>query len=386
MIQVSQIIEGAKQATGLSNFGPDGWQEGLEILTDSVNREADLNEMGVASYIGQCTMFLMRRLEIEDWYTRHPEIDEQQIVAPLLVLGMPRTGSTALHCLLGEDPNVRVMRNWECMFPCPPPEAATYWTDPRIAMMEEQMQQREVLTPRMKQMLPSSATTPTEDQVTMGFDFKSQMFQSSFRIPTYTEWFNHKADLVPDHAVRQAGAEALQWRCPPTRWRLKNPTYMLLIDALDKVFPDARYVMTHRDVADVIPSVADLYFELSRNNTDRPDKHWMGAVMRECCALGLRRMIAFRDARQRTPLLRHPLRAVPEGPVPVARRALCLPRRGTDPGNPRAGNQVAGRAAARQARAARVRSGRVRARSRRAAAILQVLFGSLRRSGERQIA
>ncbi len=122
MIQVAKIIEGAKAATGLSNFGPDGWQEGLEVLTDSVNREADLNEMGVASYVGQCTMFLMRRLEIEDWYDRHPEIDEQEIVAPLMVLGLPRTGSTALHCQLGEDPNVRVMRNWESMFPCPPPE------------------------------------------------------------------------------------------------------------------------------------------------------------------------------------------------------------------------------------------------------------------------
>ncbi len=296
MIQVSQIIEGAKAATGLSDFGADGWQEGLEILTDSANREADLNEMGVASYIGQCTMFLMRRLEIEDWYTRHPEIDEQQIVAPLLVLGMPRTGSTALHCQLGEDRNVRVMRNWECMMPCPPPEAATYWTDPRIAMMEEQMKLRDIETPRMKQMLPSSATTPTEDQVTMGFDFKSQMFQATFRIPSYTDWFNNRADLVPTMQYVKRVLKLLQWRCPPTRWRLKNPTYMLLIDALDKVFPDARYVMTHRDVADVIPSVADLYFELSRNNTDRPDKPWMGAVMRECCALGLQRMIAFRDA------------------------------------------------------------------------------------------
>lgn len=295
MIQVSHIIEGAKAATGLSNFGPDGWQEGLEILTDSANREADLNEMGVASFTGQCTLFLMRRLEIEDWYARHPEIDEEQIVAPLLVLGLPRTGSTALHSQLGEDPNVRVMRNWECMAPCPPPEAATYWTDPRIAEMEEQMKLREVLTPRMKQMLPSTATTPTEDQVTMGFDFKSQMFQSSFKIPTYVEWFNHKADLVPTMEYVKRVLKLLQWRCPPKNWRLKNPTYTLLIDALDKVFPDARYVMTHRDVADVIPSVADLYYELSRNNTDHPDKKWMGGLMRECCALGMQRMIDFRD-------------------------------------------------------------------------------------------
>jgi Sulfotransferase family len=296
MIQVADIIAGAKAATGLSHFGSDSWQEGLEILTDSVNREADLNDIGHASFIGQCTMFLMRRLEIEDWYTRHPEIDEQEIVAPLMVLGLPRTGSTALHCILGEDPDVRVMRNWECMFPCPPPESATYWTDPRIAVMDEQMQRRNTLTPRMQQMLPSTSTSPAEDQVTMGYDFKSQMFQSSFRIPSYTEWFNYKADLVPTMQYVKRVLKLLQWRCPPIRWRLKNPTYTLLIDALDQVFPDARYVMMHRDVADVIPSVADLYFELSRNNTDKPDKHWMGAVMRESCALGMQRMIDFRSA------------------------------------------------------------------------------------------
>jgi Sulfotransferase family len=296
MIQVADIIADAKAATSLSNFGADGWQEGLEILTDSVNREADLNDMGRASFTGQCTMFLIRRLEIEYWYSRHPEIDEQQIVAPLMVLGLPRTGSTYLHSILGEDPNVRVMRNWECMFPTPPPEAATYWSDPRIAMMDENMKMRDQLTPRMKQMLPSTSTSPTEDQMTMGYDFKSQMFQSMFRIPAYTDWFNHKADLVPTmHYVKRV-LKLLQWRCPPTRWRLKNPTYALLIDALDLVFPDARYVMTHRDVASVIPSVADLYFELSRNNTDKPDKLWMGAVMRETCALGMQRMIEFRAA------------------------------------------------------------------------------------------
>ena len=296
MIDVSNLIAGARQATGLSDFGADGWQEGLEILVDSANREARLNEAGEAMFSGQAVMMLMRRLEIEDWYARHPEIDEQQIVAPLMVLGLPRTGSTAAHCLLGEDPAVRVMRNWEAVSPCPPPEAATYETDPRIAQMDERMQQRDEMTPRMKQMLPSTSTSPTEDQLTMGYDFKSQIFQASFRIPTYVEWFNHKADLVPTFQYVKRVLKLLQWRCPPTRWRLKNPTYALFIDALDQVFPDARYCMTHRDVGNVIPSVADLYYEMHKPNTDTPDKAWMGAVMGDACELGMRRMIAFREA------------------------------------------------------------------------------------------
>lgn len=296
MIEVSNLIAGAKHATGLSDFGADGWQEGLELLIDSANREARLNDAGEAMFSGQAIMMLMRRLEIEDWYSRHPEIDEQEIVAPLMVLGLPRTGSTAAHCLLGEDPAVRVMRNWEAMKPCPPPEAATYDTDPRIAEMDKQMEKRDQMTPRMKQMLPSTSTSPTEDQLTMGYDFKSQIFQASFRIPSYVDWFNNKADLVPTFSYAKRVLKLLQWRCPPTRWRLKNPTYSLFIDALDKVFPDARYCMTHRDVANVIPSVADLYFEMHKPNTDTPDKAWMGEVMSDACELGMRRMIAFRDA------------------------------------------------------------------------------------------
>ncbi len=295
MTRVSDLLDAARTATGLNDFGPEGWQEGLEILVVSADREAKLNAAGRAMFDAQCVMLLSRRLEIEDWYTRHPEIGEQQIIAPLMVLGLPRTGSTATHCLLGEDLAVRVMRNWESMLPCPPPEAASYHTDPRIALMEAQMVRRAQMTPRMVQMLPSTATSPTEDQLQMGYDFKSQIFQASFRVPSYVEWLNTKADLVPTFRYVKRVLKLLQWRCPPGRWRLKNPSYSLFIDALDQVFPDARYCMTHRDVADVIPSVADLYFEMGRITTDTPDKHWMGEVMATSCELGMRRMIAFRD-------------------------------------------------------------------------------------------
>ena len=291
----TDLIDRATTTTGLSDFGGDGWREGLDVLVRSVEQEARLHDAGKAGFAGQVVMLLTRRLELESWYARHPEIDEQEIVAPLMVLGLPRTGSTALHCLLGEDPAVRVIRNWEGMSPCPPPELATQDHDPRIAAMQVVMDRRAQMTPRMQQMVPSSATSPVEDQLLMGYDFKSQIFQASFRVPSYVEWFNHRADLVPTFHYVKRVLKLLQWRCPPTRWRLKNPTYSLCIDALDTVFPDARYVMTHRDVASVIPSVADLYFEMGKIHTDTPDKHWMGAVMADSCELGMRRMMAFRD-------------------------------------------------------------------------------------------
>jgi hypothetical protein len=180
------------------------------------------------------------------------------------------------------------------MNPAPPPERATYETDPRIAIMQRHMDLRDQVTPRMKQMLPSTATSPVEDQLTMGYDFKSQIFQASYRIPTYVNWLNHQADLVPTFEYVKRVLKLLQWRCPPTKWRLKNPTYSLFIDALDRVFPDARYCMTHRDVAAVIPSVSDLYYEMHKAATDAPDKRWLGELSVEWTELGMHRIIDFR--------------------------------------------------------------------------------------------
>jgi len=295
MIDMPRLIRNAIEATGFSNFGEDGWQEGLETLVESANRESNLNVIGNATFEVLVGGLLCRRLEVEHWYSLHPEIDEEQIVAPLLVLGLPRTGSTALHNILAADPGVRVLRNWESASPCPPPEASSQFTDPRIAAMAQQMAMHELAMPLMKQMLPMSATSPIEDQFLMAFDFKSQVFMSMFRIPAYVDWFDHKADLVPTFRYVKRVLKLLQWRCPPNRWRLKNPTYSQCIRALDAVFPDARYCMTHRDVEEVIPSVADLYYEMAHRNTDIPDRAWMGEATAANCEMSMRRMIAFRD-------------------------------------------------------------------------------------------
>ncbi|MDE2596751.1 MAG: sulfotransferase [Sphingomonadales bacterium] len=296
MESASALIDRARQQTGLDAFGEDSFREGLDILVTALDREARLNDVGRGAMAFQIVDLLGQRLQIEDWYRRHPEIDEQEIVAPLIGLGLPRTGSTALACLLGEDPAVRSIRTWESISPCPPPDAATQASDPRIAKAQEAMDRRARLFPRMTAMLPSTATSPTECQLFMGFDFKSQIFQAFVEIPSYVEWLNHRADLVPTYRYVKRVLKLLQWRCPPGRWRLKNPSHSLFIGALDQVFPDARFVMTHRDVASVIPSVADLYFELHKTYSDAVDLKAIGREASDFCELGMRRMMAFRDA------------------------------------------------------------------------------------------
>ena len=296
MKRVAQLLQRAQAAAALDDFGEDSFREGLEILVASADAEARFNDLGKAAFDAQMVEFLSHRLQIEQWYRLHPEIDDQQIVAPLIGLGLPRTGSTALSCLLAEDPAVRSIRSWEAMAPCPPPQTATEHTDPRIEVAERAVARRHALFPRKKMMLPSSATSPTECQTFMGYDFKTQLFQASAHIPTYVEWLNHKADLVPTYRYVKRVLKLLQWRCPPTRWRLKNPSHIVFIGALAEVFPDARFWMTHRDIANVIPSVADLYYELSKVFCDDVDKSYLGRLNTDWCELGMRRVIAFRDA------------------------------------------------------------------------------------------
>jgi hypothetical protein len=106
---------------------------------------------------------------------------------------------------------------------------------------------------------------------------------------------NHKADLIPTYRYLKRVLKLLQWRWPTRRWRLKNPSHSLFILALNHVFPDARFVMTHRDVASVVPSVADLYYELHKAFSDIVDLPAIGLETSDFCELGMRRMIAFRD-------------------------------------------------------------------------------------------
>lgn len=298
MDRVAQLLARAKAATSLENFGEDSFREGLERLVDSADAEAQLSERGKAAFDMQLVDLLSWRLQIEHWYCEHPEIDEQEIVAPLIGLGLPRTGSTALSCLLAEDPAARSIRAWEARFPCPPPDTDTQLTDPRIEQAQQSMLQRDRLFPRLKTMVPSSATSPTECQTFMAYDFKSQLFLPFAQLPTYARWLNHAADLVPTYRYVKRVLKLLQWRCPPTRWRLKSPSHTLFIDALVQVFPDARFWMTHRDISAVIPSVADLYFEMARAFSDHVDKSFLGSLNVDTWELGLRRLVAFRAGDQ----------------------------------------------------------------------------------------
>jgi len=287
------LLDEASSASGLDGFGDDTFREGLEILVESLRSEAHLNAIGEFAMRRQIAGHLIQRLKVEDWYRRYPEIGDEILPPALIGLGLPRTGSTALSALLAEDPEVRSLRLFEANRPCPPPSTVV-GDDARIERMAAAMAAQDELVPRIKHLVPVSPTGPAECLDLMALDFKSAGFIAYAKMPTYASWLIHDADFTSTYAYERRVLRLLQWGTPAKPWRLKAPSHMLGIDALAKEFPDAKFVMTHRDVMEVMPSVADLYSELTKVFTDDLDLHYLGSLNVDQWSTGIARTMNFR--------------------------------------------------------------------------------------------
>jgi Sulfotransferase family len=292
MAELDDLLAAAHERTGLTDFGDDSYREGLERLVRSLQGEAKLNAIGEVVLPELIVKHLSHRLQIEDWYTRHPEIDDERIDAPLIGLGLPRTGSTALSILLAEDPNARSLRRWEAVAPCPPPSTVDA-PDPRIAESVAMQEMQDQLAPRLAALVPGSPTGPEECQDLMALDFKSHYFQAFAYMPSYSDWLLD-ADLTSTYLYERRVLKLLQWGSPTRPWRLKCPSHLLWLDHLDTVFPDARFVMTHRDPTEVMVSVVDVYAEVGRQFSRDVDLHYLGRLNVEHWTTGMERLLRFR--------------------------------------------------------------------------------------------
>ncbi|MGD0881244.1 MAG: sulfotransferase, partial [Acidimicrobiales bacterium] len=187
-LDVERIEEDARSRTGLDDTDGDHYREGLERLVASMNDEGDLTEIGEIMQHARLTALLSARLEVEDTYRLHPEIDDEEIGGPVFVIGLPRTGTTALSHLVGADPQFRSLRIWESGSPVPPPEKATEHTDPRIAVTEANLALMDEAFPLMQSMHHTEATSATECQDLMGMSYRTAHFDGFARVPAYLEW------------------------------------------------------------------------------------------------------------------------------------------------------------------------------------------------------
>ncbi len=285
----------ARSNTGLSDFGDESdYGEGLDRLLDSLANEARLNAIGRIIAFYDLLRHLENRLTVTEDWKRHPEMGDVKVVKPLFVVGLPRTGSTILHDLIAQDPANRVPLTWECHRPSPPPERATYDTDPRIAECQAHIDETSgALIPEFKAIHPMGALMAQECVMLQAFDFKSIIFANQYRIPGYEAWVE-STDLGSVYSTHRRQLQHMQWRCPGERWVLKSVGHLWGLDEIFATYPDARVVMTHRDPLKLIASHCSLVSMACSMGSDQVSREEIGRMWGGSWETAMRKGVEFR--------------------------------------------------------------------------------------------
>jgi len=265
------VLKVVAQRTGLSDIDSDSWRPGLAIVLDEAHNSPAFTPHGREQIIGDCVDALGRRVQIHDYIQSHPEVLDAPVERPLVVLGMPRTGTTVISYLLDQDPLRRSLLHWECLEPVPPASSEMLRTDPRcLAMLEyrqrllEMIQDGRVAIPHWE-----DADGPTEDMFIQNQDFKGLSWDAFLPTSRYAEWLINEADMTSAYEYQKHYLQVLQSKAPGT-WNLKMPSHSVHIETLLKVFPDARLIWAHRDPYKATGSLCNL-FKMPKSLVHHPE-------------------------------------------------------------------------------------------------------------------
>jgi hypothetical protein len=296
ILDADTLLATARSSTGLDELGDDGWREGLDRLLDALRGEARLSEIGVQVAGGDVLSHLTNRLRILDWHAHHPELARADVTPPIFIVGQGRTGTTILHDVLAQDPNNRVPLTWEVDHPVPPPEAATFNTDPRIAETQTQLDMAELVIPGFKTMHPLGAQLAQECVRMTASVFRSVIFPTQYRVPSYGHWMIYEADVAPAYRWHRRYLQVLQAKHRGERWVLKSPGHIWCLPELLAEYPNALLVQTHRDPLRIIASIASLLATLRRLASDDTSIADGGAEFAEYLIEGLDRSVTARES------------------------------------------------------------------------------------------
>ncbi|CAN5719261.1 sulfotransferase [soil metagenome] len=295
------LLAEAVAQTGLDDFGPEGYRQGLDVYVEALDAEAKLSELGAMALPGTIVAALVNRLKVIDWAKAHPEVAEEQIVAPVVVVGMFRAGTTFLSNLLEHDPASRPLLRWESGDSVPPPHVDNFRSGPRVDASQAGNDMLESLNPHIRAIHHEDADGPTECIAVMSQDFKSLSWEAIANVPTYGTWLR-EADQTSAYEYHRTVLQVLQSGGVRGQWTLKSPHHALALDALTTVYPDARLVLLHRDPVVLSASVCSLISTLSGTFTDADHQqfiaeHWT-SMLEECVS----RTDAFRAEHPEHPI------------------------------------------------------------------------------------
>lgn len=253
-----QLMDQACALSGLTDFGAGDFDAGLDLLLNLLEDEArpstPFARQASASYIRG---FLVSRLHSQAGWAAFPETQSPKIARPLIITGIPRSGTTALHRLLSMDPQFQGLETWIARTPIPRPPRATWEEDPRYQAVKVELEAMIAVAPELRDDHMMRADGVDENLMLLPQTFCNNGIATQWDLPTYDAWYRRQDETA---SYRRFAANLnLIGRCEPhRRWLLKNPTDTFAIDAVLNVFPEAMVVQTHRDPVQAIPSVVNL--------------------------------------------------------------------------------------------------------------------------------
>lgn len=254
------IFEQAAAETGLDDFGADpGIFERVRFFVHCLNAEANLSDLGRAGMHTEMVRWLKNRLRLEELYRKNPEINDLEVKRPIVIVGLPRSGTTHLNNLLSADPQLSSLPYWEGLEPVLPEDErlAKKGEDPRRARWAAQIDQINTLMPLFRNMHDYTVDHIEEEWMLMAPDFSWSGLECFGVMPTWRDWYK-STDQTPHYDYLKRALRALQWLRGGDRWVLKCPQHLEQIRPLMQVFPDSTVVFTYRDPSAVIASAATM--------------------------------------------------------------------------------------------------------------------------------
>lgn len=272
-LDAAALMEQACEATGLDDFGRLDFVERLELLVWCLEHEGQRSGMGKVSAAAQLGQLLQNRLLLQDLLTRHPEIHDVEIARPMVIAGLPRTGTTHLHNLISADPALRSLPYWESLQPVPfPAEAHLAGTpeDPRLVRTEGSLSVLDVIMPHFRRMHDMTTWHVHEEIQILAMDFSTMLFETMAPMPTWRDYYLAH-DQRPHYEYMKTVLKACQFLRGGDRWILKSPQHLEQFGPLIDTFGDATVLVTHRDPVSVMVSMGTMLAYSARTSQDPVD-------------------------------------------------------------------------------------------------------------------
>jgi hypothetical protein len=272
VLEPEALMAAAVDQAGIDDFGDVAFRERLDVVCSALHKDVTLSPPGRAAAFVQLSGLLRNRLLTQDVLRRHPEIDDLEVRAPIVICGLPRTGTTHLHNLISTDPAIRSLPYWESEEPVlrDDEKPAAGEPDPRLGRTEAALDVVNTAMPLFKRMHEMTTDHVHEEINLLAMDVSSMYFETMAPMPTWQEYYR-STDQTPSYEYLKRVLKVLQFLRGGGRWVLKSPQHLEQFGPLSIVFPDAVFVVTHRDPVSVTASLTTMMAYLARLNFDPVD-------------------------------------------------------------------------------------------------------------------